>query len=131
MAVAITALYAGLSGVLMIVLAGFVVRGRRSAQIGIGSGGDERLARAVRVHGNFAEYVPVALLLLLVAELGGANALWLHVNGIGLVAGRVLHAFGLGRHSGRSFGRFWGTVLTWLVILTLAGTNLLLWVSML
>lgn len=129
MTVSITALYAALSGAMLILLAWRVVQGRHGASVGIGTGGDERLERAVRVHGNFAEYVPLALLLLLVAELAGANAIWLHVNGALLIAGRVLHAVGLGRHSARSFGRFWGTAATWLVVLLLAGTNLWLWVT--
>lgn len=124
MDVSITALYAGLSGLMVIALAWLVVRQRRTKRVGVGTGGDARLERAIRAHGNFAEYVPLALLLLLVAEIGGASATWLHANGASLVVARCLHAFGLSRGSGVSFGRFWGTAITWLVILFLALGNL-------
>lgn len=39
------------------------IRLRRRAQVAIGAGGDRLLVRAARVHANFAEYVPLALLL--------------------------------------------------------------------
>ena len=51
----------------------------------------------MRVHANFAEYVPFALLLLAMAEARGAWAPLLHTAGVGLVAGRVAHAWGVSR----------------------------------
>jgi uncharacterized protein len=38
---------------------------------------------------NAAEYVPLALVLMLILELNGASAAWLHVLGIALVVGRL------------------------------------------
>ena len=75
------------------------------------------MQQRIRVHANFVEYVPLALLLLLVLELNSASALVLNVLGGSLVAGRVLHAYGLSTSTGTSPGRFVGTILTWLVIL--------------
>lgn len=117
----ITALYAGLAGLLLLVLAVLVVARRRSAKIGLGVRDDRELERRVRAHGNAAEYVPIALLLLLVAELSGLGSSWLHAAGIALVGSRVAHAFGLTRSAGTSPGRFVGTLGTWLVILALSG----------
>jgi uncharacterized membrane protein YecN with MAPEG domain len=117
---AITALYAGLSGLLLLALAALVVARRRSAKIGIGVRDDRELERRVRAHGNASEYVPLALVLLLVAELSGLGSVWLHVAGIALVGSRVAHAFGLTRSAGTSPGRFVGTLGTWLVILALS-----------
>ena len=37
---------------------------RNRHKIGIGDGGDKALARKIRVHGNFVEYVPLGLLLM-------------------------------------------------------------------
>ena len=122
----ITAIYAGCFGLMMIALGALVVRGRRDANVGIGTGGDESLERAIRAHANFTEYVPLALVLLLVAELSGANTVWLHANGVVLLVARVIHAWGLSHASGRSSGRFWGTLLTWTVMILLALTNLYL-----
>ncbi len=124
MSAAITALYAGLLGILYLVLAGFVVGHRRRARVGLGTGGDTALERAVRVHGNFAEYVPLFLLLLLVAELNGAAAWLLHAAALVFVVARLGHALGLSRSSGVSAGRFWGTATTWTVLLVLALVNL-------
>ncbi len=116
----ITALYAGLAGLLLLALAVLVVARRRSAKIGIGVGDDRELERRVRAHANAAEYVPIALLLLLLAELSGLGSHWLHVAGIALVGARLAHAWGLTRSAGTSPGRFVGTLGTWLVILGLS-----------
>ncbi len=114
----ITLLYAGLSGLLLLALSFQVVGLRRKHRVGLGTGQHPDLERIMRVHGNFCEYVPLALLLLLVLELSGALSPWLlHGLGIILIVGRVLHAVGLSRSAGTSMGRFVGTLLSWLMIL--------------
>lgn len=116
----ITALYAGLVGLLLLALAALVSRLRRARKVGLGDGGDRDLQRAIRVHGNAVEWAVPGLLLLLVAELNRADPLLLHACGIAIVAGRVLHAFGLTRTAGVSFGRFYGSAVSWGAILVLA-----------
>jgi uncharacterized protein len=116
----ITALYAGLLALLYLALAGLVVAHRRRARVGLGTGSDTALERAVRVHGNFAEYTPLFLVLLLVAELSGIGAILLHVAGSAFFLARIGHAFGLSQSSGTSAGRFVGTLVTWIAILVLA-----------
>ena len=120
----ITALYAGLLGILYMVLCWQVVAQRRRTKVGIGVGGDTALERAVRVHGNFAEYAPLFLVLLLVAELNGAMTMLLHALGTVFVLARIGHALGLGRSSGISKGRFYGTLVTWIALLVLAVLNI-------
>lgn len=120
----ITALYGGLLGLLYLVLCGQVVHHRRKGKVGLGTGGNPDLERAVRVHGNFAEYVPLFLVLLLVAELGGAAAWLLHVVGTVFLVSRVGHAYGLGKSGGISPGRFYGTLFTWVMLLGVALLNL-------
>ncbi len=124
----ITLLFALLHILLMLVLAVRVVGHRRALKIGIGDGGDKALARKVRAHANFVEYVPMALLMLALLELSGLDAMWLWALGGTLLLARVLHAAGLSRHAGYSFGRFWGTVLTWGVLagMAIAGLSLTL-----
>ncbi len=120
----ITALYAGLLGLILIFLSYKVAGNRKKHQVGIGDGDNDELSRAIRVHANFTEYVPVALILLAVSEVNHANPLLVHIGGTVLVIGRLLHAYGLGKTASVSFGRFVGIVLTWLVILGLSGFNI-------
>jgi uncharacterized protein len=120
----ITALYAGLLGILYLVLCGAVVSNRRRARVGLGTGSDTALERAVRVHGNFAEYAPLFLVLLLLAELNQGTVILLHAAGAAFFLARVAHAYGLSQSSGTSRGRFVGTLVTWIAILVLALANL-------
>ncbi len=112
-----TGLYAALVALLAIGLAARVVVLRRRLRVGLGSGEEKALERAIRAHGNLVEYAPLALVLLLILETGEAPNLLLHGLGITLLIGRLLHAWGLSRRGGISFGRFYGTALTWIVII--------------
>ncbi len=120
----ITLIFASLHALLLLILVVPIVRRRISQRIGIGSGGDEQLARSIRVHGNFVEYVPMALLLLLLLELSGLAAVWLWTLGGVLLGGRALHAYGLTGSAGTSPGRGLGAVMTFLAILVMAATGL-------
>ena len=122
-AVPITGLYAALCALLVLALAGAVIRLRWRTKAGIGDGGDRRLARAIRVHANAVEYVPLALVLLLVAELDHAGPALLHGCGVALVVARVAHAIGLSRTAGASPGRMLGTVGTFGVVIVLAAVD--------
>jgi uncharacterized membrane protein YecN with MAPEG domain len=113
-------LYAGLLGLLLIALSVQVVRARMRFRVGLGTGTEEGMQQAVRVHANFAEYVPYAVLLLVLAEIAGLPAVAVHGAGALLVVSRLLHAAGLSGSPGRSFGRFYGTAGTWLVIVGLS-----------
>lgn len=122
--VPITALYASLCAILIIGLAFNVVGQRRKNKVGFGDQDVEPLALAIRTHGNSIEYIPIALFLILVLELNGASAMLLHSLGGALLVGRLLHGWGLSHSGGVSFGRFYGTLVTWLVILGAAAINL-------
>ena len=121
----ITGLYAALAALLVVVLALRVMLRRKSALIGIGDGGDHELAKRIRAHANAVEYLPIALILLLLLELNQTQPLLVHAFGITLLAGRVLHAAGLSRTSKVSIGRAVGIVLSILVLVAMAA--LLLW----
>jgi uncharacterized membrane protein YecN with MAPEG domain len=112
-------LYVGLNLLILLVLGVMVMVRRNKAQIGIGDGGDETLVRASRAHGNGAEWTPAALIGLLAAAALGAPAIAIHVLGIMLTVGRLLHGWGLSRNSGRSIGRVLGSLLTLIVYITL------------
>jgi len=109
-------LYIGLAALLLIVLSVRVMQLRGKHGVGVGDGGHTDLQLAMRVQANFVEYVPLALLLLLCVDLVGDSKWIVHVLGILLLVGRVLHAQGLSQSTGRSFGRAAGVVLTFLVL---------------
>ncbi|MCK9488297.1 MAG: MAPEG family protein [Xanthomonadales bacterium] len=123
----ITAFYAALAMLLVVTLAVRVMLRRRQARIGLGNGGDAELGRRVRAHANALENLVPGLLLLLLLELLVIAPLWLHLAGATLLLGRALHAVGLSRSGGVSFGRGAGMLLTWLVLLAMA--LVLLWQS--
>lgn len=116
----ITLLFASLHVLMMLVLASRIARHRHAHKIGLGDGGDPVLARKVRVHGNFIEHVPLALMMLGLLELCGLATAWLWGLGSMLLLARLLHAAGLSRSAGYSMGRFTGTALTWLAFLLMA-----------
>jgi hypothetical protein len=117
---AIAAFYAGLIGILLIILALPISALRGRLKVGVGDGGDPVLARTIRVHANTVEWALPTLLLLVLAELNRAPPALLHICGIALLVARVLHAFGLSHTSGASPGRFVGTALTWVALIVLA-----------
>ncbi len=123
MAPYVTAIYAALLGLLAVTLSTIVMANRRRAGVTLGEGDDPRLRRAIRVFGNFTEYVPTALILIGLLEASGGPRLWLHVLGVALLAGRIAHAIGLSRNSGASAGRNVGVLLT---NLTLIGASVAL-----
>jgi uncharacterized membrane protein YecN with MAPEG domain len=115
-----TGIYAGLCSLMFLFLAWPITVQRKRKKIGLGDGGDIELQRAIRVHANFVEYVPLALLMLLLIEQQGVSNLVVHGFGLALIFSRLLHASGLSRSGGYSFGRFYGTLGTWLVMIGLA-----------
>jgi uncharacterized protein len=122
--VPVTALYAGLYALLLLVLAAGVSRLRGRLKVGLGDGGHAPLTRAIRAHGNAVEWGLPLLLLMLVAELNHASHLFLHVCGIVFLLARVAHAVGLSSHGGESKGRVVGTAVSWLVLTVLALWNI-------
>ncbi len=116
----VTALYAALLAALFILLSVRVIAQRREAKIEIGPGESKELLRRMRVHANFAEYAPFALVLLALAESLKVPSPLLHLAGLALVAGRFVHAYGLSQTPHNLRLRVWGMTLTFAAI-ALAG----------
>lgn len=125
MSLPVTALYAGLLAFGFVWLSTRVIKARRANRVALGTGGQRMLERAMRAHGNFAEYVPFALLVLALLELNGLAAWVLHGLGLMLVAGRAVHARGIAREPETFRDRVIGMGLTF-TMLGLGGL-LLLW----
>jgi len=120
----ITLFTTSLLGLLLIILSLLVVRLRLKHKIGMGQGDNAKLERAARMQGNFTEYVPIALLLIALLEISGANY-WVICFAAGsIILGRVLHAIGLYRSAGSTSQRKYGMLLTFLSILSASVTGL-------
>jgi len=124
----VTAIYASLLGLFIVILAARVVRGRRKEKVGLGDGDSRTLKKLIRCHANAMEYIPIIIILMFILESNGAESWVLHCFGSITLAARFLHAQGLSKTSGVSFGRFYGILFSWLVIVGLAITNL--WVAL-
>ena len=120
--VPIALLYAALMGLMLVALSLWVLRHKvRSA-----TRGADTAARMSRVQGNFLEYVPLALILLGLIELGGAPDAVVHGLGGTLVVARLLHAWGLGSTAAANYPRMIGALLTFLVLAMLGVIGLYL-----
>lgn len=122
----ITALYASLLALVFIVLSVRVIGTRRGAKVRLGDGGNEALLRRMRVHANFAEYTPLCLILLGLAESLAAPGWLLHAAGAAFLAGRLAHAYGVSQVREPFAFRVGGMMATFSVIGVLVATCLVL-----
>jgi len=102
-----TAFYAIALVALKLLLVGRIIALRQRLGVGIGDGGYRELQTAIRVHGNYLEYLPLVLVLMFIAEMNGVNYAMLHVAGLVFVVSRFGHAYGLseGQEPGTGRGR--------------------------
>ena len=116
----VTGLYVGLLALGFVFLASRVIKARRVYRVAIGTGQHRLVERAIRAHGNFAEYVPFAVILLGLCEINGLPGWALHGMGITLLVGRTLHAHGIAEEAEVFRWRVLGTSLT-LTMMIVAG----------
>jgi uncharacterized protein len=114
----VTLIFTAALGLINLWLAARVVQARRTHKIATGSGAVPQLEARMRAHSNFTEYVPITLVLMLLVEMnvGAERGLW--AAGALLVAGRVLHPFGMDRPYPNPY-RMVGMILTALVLVAL------------
>lgn len=120
----ITPAYAALLALFYVYLCARVIKKRLRYQVAIGDGGEPALARAMRVQGNFADYVPFALLLVWMVETSSIPSIWVHVLCLLLLFGRLLHAFGVSQTKETLIYRQIGMVSTFTVLIASAITLL-------
>ena len=111
----VTPLYAGLLAFIFLVLSWRVIQFRQRG-ISLGDGGDPKMLRLIRGHANFAEYVPLILVMMGLLEIGHTSIYILHALGIGLLVSRFLHGYALSFTDRFRFGRTWGAGLTFTVL---------------
>lgn len=120
----ITPVYVALNVALFIVLAFAVVHYRIENQVSLGNGGLATLERAIRAHGNLAEYAPFALILLAILELNGLAPWQLHLFGAAFLGARMLHAVGI--FKGAIAPRSAGALLSMVLLMAMAGRGVVL-----
>lgn len=91
----ITSFFAALLALMLVFLSVRVIKLRRRHGAAVGDAGAGPLQMAIRAHGNFAEYAPMFLILLALAEMANVMALILCAVGAVFLAGRISHAYGL------------------------------------
>ena len=121
----ITLTIAGAAAILHIWLMARVVRARAAIKVSVGDGGNESVMRRMRAHANYAENMPLFLILLGLLELAGGNKWVLWGAGIGFILARIAHGFGMDR---ASLGRWRsvGMTLNALLLVVLAGYAVLI-----
>lgn len=112
----ITALYAGILGLLAMLLAFQIGQVRGATGITLGDGGNEALIIAMRRQLNFVEFVPLVLILIGLLEMNGVSSLAIHALGALFVAARASHAYGFQAKHPTSVFRSLGAVGSSLVL---------------
>lgn len=124
---ATTAFFAALLALLYVGLSGWVVAGRLKADVLHGDGDDPDLLKRIRSHGNFAEFVPLSLLLVALLEGGGASRTLVTGLLVVLLVARILHPFGMlaPANSPRQFACRGGGILATFGVIAVAAVALL------
>ena len=91
----ITPVFAAIFVLIYVVLTFGVVRRRFGKKISLGTGEDRDLEKAIRIHGNFAEYVPLSLLLFWFVETITFNRTLVLVLASVLLVARICHVIGM------------------------------------
>lgn len=108
----ITPFYAAFLGLGFITLSVLTLRLRRKFKIPLGDGGNNQLFRAIRVHSNFAEYVPLSIILIFMTEQQNAPHFLIHLLGSCLLIGRFSHAWGVSQNIENYNFRIFGMAMT-------------------
>ena len=114
----VTALYAASLGILFSLISLRTLRLRRRLGIRLGDAGHPVMLRAMRVHANFAEYVPLCLGLMCLAEVQAAPIWLIHAMGLALTLARLAHAHGVNQQQEKIAFRVVGISLTLSNLLT-------------
>lgn len=117
----VSAVFASVCAVLLIVLSYRVAMFRMRQKKGLGVTDDRDFAVAIRTQANFTEYAPIALILLAIGELNGVAVQLIYGVGMAFVLFRLFHAWGMTQGRGGAHpARLIGIVGTWLALLVIA-----------
>lgn len=120
----ITSIIAAILTIIFIKLSFAVIGLRRKNKVGLGSGGHEDLERAIRTQANFAEYIPLGVILIACLELNGAPWWLVAIPGVSLIIGRLIHAKGMNTPPPDFSKRVLGMKFTFSTLIALVTLNL-------
>ncbi len=118
--IAIVGLYAGLNALILLWLAFATIGLRAKHKISIGNDGNKHLERTMRGHANAIESMGIVLTLLFIMAVLGTPALVLHGLGLAFTLARLAHAWHFIQEDAPRWQRYYGTVITLIVILLAA-----------
>jgi hypothetical protein len=119
----VTSVVSGVLAILFVRLSFAVIALRRQNKVSLGSDGNLDLERAIRAQGNFAEYVPIGIILIACLELNGAPWWLVALPGLTLILGRLFHAKGINQPPPNFSNRILGMQLTFFTLLSAAALN--------
>jgi uncharacterized membrane protein YecN with MAPEG domain len=108
--------YAAILGLFFIFLSFRIIRLRRTLKVAVGDAGHPELIRAIRAHANFAEYVPLCLFLIFLAEQQNSHLLVIHGLCLTLLTARLTHAYGVSHQKEDFRFRVTGMMMTFAAI---------------
>ncbi|MBU3638166.1 MAPEG family protein [Polynucleobacter sp. AP-RePozz3-80-G7] len=120
----ITSIITAILTIIFIKLSFAVIGLRRKNKVGLGSGGHEDLERAIRTQANFAEYIPLGVILIACLELNGAPWWLMAIPGVSLIIGRLIHAKGMNTPPPDFSKRVLGMKFTFFTLIALVALNL-------
>lgn len=123
----VTGLYAAFAVFMLVLLALNVIRLRLRHGVSLGDGGYPEIKTAGRMHGNFIENTPIALIIILLFETVCIPPLWMvHALCSMLLVTRASHALAIAiKPNGTSFLRVFGMIGTFIAMLIPAATIIL------
>jgi len=113
----VTPLFAAILAIVYICLSVGVIKQRLGKNISIGSAGDTELEKVMRIHANFAEYVPISLILMWFIEIITYSSSLVFILGCVLLVSRLAHVIGLNDTANKMMYRRVGMIGTFAVIL--------------
>ncbi|MBT8417329.1 MAG: MAPEG family protein [Silicimonas sp.] len=117
MTLTITPVYAAILAIFFVAMSFYVIVTRAKTDVLVGDGGNLDMLVAIRRHGNLAEYMPFAIVMMALGEIVGLGSAWLHVSGLALIAGRLVHPFGVARENSPLVPRVAGVLSTFAAML--------------
>jgi len=113
-------LYVGLNLLILLVLGTNTSLARRKYKISLGDGDNEEMLCKMRAHANATEWMPAALIGLVVLAMMAVPTMIIHVFGLLFTVARGAHGYALGSGDKSNPGRKIGSALTLLIYLGMA-----------
>ncbi len=118
MKIPITLITTGFLGLLFFIHSLRTILGRSLTKTNLGDGGHDLLTIRIRIHANFAEYIPLLLFILFQLEINKVNMSILVAFAFMIMIGRLLHFYGLYSKETPGWTRVLGMQLTlWPLVL--------------